>query len=470
MSENAVLEDVDLDFDVVELVACPGRVDDVSPGYQLREIAFRVDSWTPDEIASLKAKFFADDRMEDIAESLGRTLFAVQSRVVEMGLRRNSLRSWTEMEDQYLVDEYGGVATATIASFLGRTVAATYARAYTLGLTETHPPLWSLWEDAQLAEGYKKGIPALQLAALIGRPVSGVLSRASLLGLKSKNWNPAWTEPEKMLAATLAEQGISAREIGVAFSKHGFAARTKNAVIPMLQALGFERSWGRPWLAEEVAAMKRVYADGSSVAKLAYRLGRSRSSLSWKAGELQLTGTHANSGRGFRKGGDWSPDDIEILKTRYGTEKVKDTAAALNRSISAIYCRAHALGLDTKYHRDWSQEDDRAIAIAYSAGLSMTDLAGAIGRDIATVSKRAIKLKIPFRDRAKTVPRGPRGARPPVALDDILALGSLPEHQWVSSVVAPAPKRRGKSAASQSELKTRRAREVIKIIKVPVSL
>lgn len=467
MTAMAIGDDVELDYDVVELVACPGQVHHIGPVHRLGELAFRADSWAPSEISALRTKFFADERIDDIADTIGRSLSAVRSRLFEMGLRRNSARPWAEMEDQLVLDKYGVIATATIASMLGRTVSAVYARAYSLGLGDSNAPLWSAWEDAQLAEGYKKGMPALQLASLIGRPISGAVSRASLLGLKHKNWNPAWTEPEKVLAATLAEQGCSARDIGLAFERHGLIPRTKNAVGQMLKALGFERSWGRPWLPEEVTALRRAYAEGASVAKLAYRLGRSRTSLMWKAGELQLTGTHANGARGFRQGNDWSPEELVILRTRYGTEKVKDTAAVLNRPIRGIYCKAHALGLDTKFHREWSKEDDRAIAIAYSAGVSMTDLAGAIGRDIATVSKRAIKLGIRFSDRPIAASRGPRGDRPIITLDDILTLGALPEHQWACTVVAPPPKRKGRTAALDPEPASQRDPESIKILRVP---
>lgn len=463
-------EDVALDFDIVELVACPGMPTDTQTMHSLREIAFRVDAWTSDELAVLTEKFRADEPLQEIAVGIGRTLAAVRNKLYELGLRRNSSRPWAEMEDQLLLAEYGTVASATVAAMLGRTVSAIYARAAGLGLTEEIAPAWTAWEDAQLAAGYRDGIPALQLASLIGRPLSGAVSRASALGLRHKNWNPAWTEGEKALAIELVEQGRTSREIGMTFEQHGFRTRSKNAVGPILRALGFERTWGRAWLAEEVDALRRVYADGGSVAKLASRLGRSRTSLTWKVEELGLSGTHVNAGRGFRQGDDWTEAELTVLRSRYGTEKVKETAAALQRPLGAIYNKAHALGLEAKYHRDWSPEEDRAIAIAYGAGISMTDLAIAVDRNVATLSKRAIKLNLPFRDRPTGASRARRSEREKITLQDILEIGESAEHQWARELVAPVPKRRGKAPGSRIAEQTVPSTGQVRIHKRPPGL
>src|SRR3546814_20121828 len=89
------------------------------------------------------------------------TLFrsAVAERVTLLGLRRNSVRPWTEFDDAELVRRYGSDPTAAIASHLGRSCAAVYARAGFLDLTDVTPPAWTGWEDAQLVEGYLHGGP-----------------------------------------------------------------------------------------------------------------------------------------------------------------------------------------------------------------------------------------------------------------------------------------------------------------------
>lgn len=455
-----------LDFDVVELEACAAPSTSVEKHYPIYEVAFRADAWLPNEIAVLRVMFIADETLQEIANRLGRSLSAVRTKVYELGLRRNTSRTWNDLEDEYLVEHYGSVASATIAAMLGRTVAAIYAHANGLGLTEGIPPPWTPWEDAQLSAGYRDGMPVMQLAALIGRPLSGAMTRASGLGLRHKCWNPKWSDDERLLAATLAEQGRSSREIAEEFERRGLTSRTKVGVSTMLKVLGFERSWGGAWLAEEEAALRRIYSVGGSVMQLGVRLGRSRTSMTWKAAELGLAGTHPNAGRGFRQGRDWSDDELRIMTEFYGLAKTKNIAIALERPLGAVYNMAHQLGLDSKYHRDWSRQDDIAIGIAYSAGISMTDLAIALDRDVATVSKRALALKLSFSTRANKASKLRLDTRTRVTLPDILALQDLPKHRWVQSLASPLKKKKGKPAGL-GQAPVRRSPERIKILKAP---
>jgi hypothetical protein len=119
----------ELPFDLIELVPCLALSPATSPGAPLRELAFREDSWLPDEIDRLRAMFAADESVDDIAASLDRGLHGVRSKIAELGLRRHSTRPWTEMDDAYLAQAYGQEATSTIAAAQGRSVAAIYARA-----------------------------------------------------------------------------------------------------------------------------------------------------------------------------------------------------------------------------------------------------------------------------------------------------------------------------------------------------
>jgi hypothetical protein len=86
----------ELPFDLIELVPCPALSPATSPGAPLRELAFREDSWLPDEIDRLRAMFAADESVDDIAASLDRGLHGVRSKIAELGLRRHSTRPWTE--------------------------------------------------------------------------------------------------------------------------------------------------------------------------------------------------------------------------------------------------------------------------------------------------------------------------------------------------------------------------------------
>lgn len=126
---------LDLDADLVELA--PALSPTCSP-VPLREMAFRVDAWTPHESERLRALFLDDTAIGDIALAIGRGRAAIAERIALLGLRRNSTRAWTELDDTELTCRYGCESTATIASDLGRSCSAVYARARLLDLSESN--------------------------------------------------------------------------------------------------------------------------------------------------------------------------------------------------------------------------------------------------------------------------------------------------------------------------------------------
>ena len=91
-------------------------------------MAYRADAWTPQESERLRALFLEDTAIADIALAIGRGRAAVAERIALLGLRRNSTRTWTELDDAELSRRYGGEPTAAIASDLGRSCSAVYAR------------------------------------------------------------------------------------------------------------------------------------------------------------------------------------------------------------------------------------------------------------------------------------------------------------------------------------------------------
>ncbi len=235
----------DLPFDVVELV--PWSPPAAPPGSpKLREVAFRQDVWLPDEIDHLRTRFRADDDLQEIADGLDRPLCGVRSKIADLGLRRNSSRPWTEMDDAYVVQNYGIEATSTAAAALGRSAAAIYARAGFLGLTEGNAPTYTEWELVQIRAGYAQGVQVAQLAVLIGRPVCGIASIASTLGIRHANAPPDWSEAEQQRALEMAEDGRRYRQIALDLSAEGFPDRQHGAIGQVLRKLGYGRGWGVP--------------------------------------------------------------------------------------------------------------------------------------------------------------------------------------------------------------------------------
>ena len=409
-----------LPFDLVELVPCPASRPGV-PAAPLREIAFRGDAWLPEDIHRLRALFAADEALQAIAVGLDRTLAAIRTKIGELGLRRNSLRAWSEMEDASLAERYGHEATSAIAATFGRSPAAIYARAGLLGLTEGNPPPWTDWEIAQIRAGYTQGVPVAQLGVLIGRPVSGIATVASRLGIRHANAPDGWAAAEQQRALDLAATGIRYTAIADQLEAEGFPRREGHTVGQMLRKLGYGRGWGRPWLAEEDDLIRNAYAAGKSLTPLQERLGRTRTSIAYRAGELGLQGTHARPS-GWRTEPPWTGAEIAILQRDYGLVPTPELAERLGRRKGGVFNKAWSLGLKHGYCRPFSETEEQAIRIARDCGLSLTDLSQALGRDPAVVSKHTIRMGIPFSARTARAPRGRRAGRETVTLAGILAL------------------------------------------------
>lgn len=401
----------DLAADLVELAPYVPPAGEPSP---LREVAFRGNAWLPREITLLREMFARDCTFEEIGEALGRGRAGVADKAYRLGLRRTSRRPWTELEDGILFERYGSVAAAAIAQELGRSCSSIYVRAQLLDLTEGNPPPWTGWEDAQLRAGYEQGIPCTQLAALIGRPMAGMFGRAGALGLRHPRKPDDWSDAEMQRALALAEEGHRYLAIIELLVEEGFPRRTKNGFGQRIKILGYGRGWGRRWTAEEEDLLRLVYATGGSVARLAGRLGRSRSGVAWKVKDLGLQGTHEKTA-GFRQGPVWTSEQDDILRANYGKMKTRELAVLLGRPGMGVFNRAWQLGVKHGYWRHYTEDEQRAFRIGYERGLSIADLAIAMDRQAMTVSKHATdKLGLHFGRRERR--------KPPLTLEEILAL------------------------------------------------
>jgi hypothetical protein len=406
----------DLEGDIVELVACPAP-----PSERLPELAFRANAWLPDEVEVLRTLFAADIEWETIAAALQRGVAGVRDKAVQLGLRRNSNRPWSEMEDAEVVRRYGAEAPATIAQDLGRAVTAVYARARLLGVSEPNPPPYTAWEDAQIVAGYAAAVPVSQIAALIGRPLSGMRARASRLGLRHRHQPADWSDEEATRALELAESGLAYRTLTARLASEGFPRREHLAVGQRLRILGYGRGWGRRWTADEDELIARAYAAGDSLTPLQSRLGRSLYSLHWRAGELGLRGTHARPD-GWR-GRAWTAEEEARLREGYGKVAPAQLERELDRKWPAIRQRAAHLGIKHGWMRAFEPDEDRAIAIAWREGISIVDLSLALGRDPSVIGRRCKRdLGFTFSDRPIAAPLTARARRAALTLADILAL------------------------------------------------
>jgi len=386
---------------LVELVSCP--TDLPRPTGALGEMVFRRDAWTPDEIRALRQHFADDMPISQIAEILGRGRAGVADRIYLLGLRRHTNRPWSEMDDAELSRRYGHEATATIASDLGRSCSATYVRASLLNLGQDAAPAWTPWEDAQLRAGYASAIPTAQIATIIGRPHSGTVSRASKLGLRHPTDSPDWTAVEIERAIALSEAGHNYTTIGKMLAAEGYTPRTKAGLQGMMAKTGQGPGWGRFWIAEEDALLKRAYERSESLTPLQHILGRSRFSIRWRAEYLGLRGSHANQS-GWRTSPDWTEAEEATLRSQYGVIPTAELARHMGRTRASLTTRAHAMGLTHGFHKAWTDDDCKALRLAHINGVALRDLAEALGRNYAAVHKYAAKHGYSFarQPRAKT--------------------------------------------------------------------
>jgi len=399
---------------IVELVACPAPVIPAE-GTALAEVPFSQHAWLPGEIDTLRHLFAGDATIPDNAAATRRSIWAVRERLAVLGLRRASSRPWGEMEDDELVRRYGQDATADIASDFGRSCGAVYARAGSLGLTESHPPPWTPWEDAQLRTGYLAGVALVAIGEIIGRSTGAVSARAGALGCKHPARSAPWPSDELAHAVTLIVAGHRYEAVRGMLTAEGYAERSLSAIKQLAGRLGIGRGWGRNWTREEDDLLREAYRDAASLPAVAARLGRPPGSVRWRAGHLGLRGTHAKAD-GFRAGPVWTKTDIATLRALYGTMPMDALAHRMGRTRAALFTRANLLGLVHGYHRAFTPDERAAVRIAHANGIALADLATALGRKAATLSKYTGSHGLSFGRRERLVP--------PPTLATILALGA----------------------------------------------
>lgn len=447
---------MDLDVDLVELA--PYVPPAASTG-ALREVAFRPNAWLASEVETLRTLFAADTSVENISLAIGRPHAGVRDKIVQLGLRRNSQRPWSELEDAELVNRYGQVPASVLAQELGRSCGAVYVRAQLFGLSEANPPPFTPWEDAQIRAAYGVGVPVMQVSALIGRTWMAVNSRAHKIGARHAAHPPGWSHEEMARALALAEEGGRYLLIIEQLVKEGFPRRTKSGFGPMIRKLGYGRGWGKAWTDDEDVLLTQAYESGGNLRTLGASLGRSPGSLRWRAEELGVRGTHP-SPNGFRQGPNWKPEEDAFLRANYGALKPAEIGRQLGRPKGGVFNRAWQLGLEAGYWRHFTEQEDLAIRIAARQGIHASKVGRALGRVSRCVTDRAVKHL------GVALPKGKGGRRvgPEYTLASLLALEghSLPSEGKTAPFIPPRIVRRldGRRARRRFGLQLVTARKI----------
>ncbi len=113
------------------------------------KVGSRRDMWTP-ELDQLLIKNWPDYRT--IHELTGRTRGAIYSRGYDLGLRNRQPSKWLGHLANYVAEQWrGGLSATQIASRMGKTRSAILGKLYRLGLLGTRP------QDEQQTQKLKRG-------------------------------------------------------------------------------------------------------------------------------------------------------------------------------------------------------------------------------------------------------------------------------------------------------------------------
>lgn len=166
-----------------------GLEKDYAGGYQPRRLSFCVP-WSKREVALLKRLYSTTVNVK-IAEKIGRTSLAVQSKAVILRLRKNKF--WSEKDDRLLRRLCIRLSYEELAKRLGRTKGAVRARMGTLGLNGKVKK-WTEDETSFLKESYPE-TDLRTIAKKLGRTQTAVSVKANRIGLKQNNY---WSKREDM--------------------------------------------------------------------------------------------------------------------------------------------------------------------------------------------------------------------------------------------------------------------------------
>jgi len=197
--------------------------------------------WTEDELEYLK-KHYGKKSFEEIADALGRTVSAVQSKGPQLGLSAQDYL-WTEEEEQFLRENYLRLGAEECAKQLGRTVMAVHGKIRKTGggRPSIGPKVeWTEQELDFLRENYQR-LPWGELAEKLGRTEQAIQVRANMLGMQ-RYIDPypffeTWTEQSAYVIGFFAADGWVSKR-GPESIRIGFGQKDADVLYSIRDAIG----------------------------------------------------------------------------------------------------------------------------------------------------------------------------------------------------------------------------------------
>jgi hypothetical protein len=148
-------------------------------------------AWTADEDDRLRTAYDKGERIDLVAEELGRTEKAAYSRAAKIGLTHPrdikggfvTKPTWSAAEDQLLRELYGEIPTRELPARISRSLRSIYSRAFELDLKHGYVRQWTRTERAALRIAHARGLAVADLAHALGRKAFSVSKYATNHGL-----------------------------------------------------------------------------------------------------------------------------------------------------------------------------------------------------------------------------------------------------------------------------------------------
>lgn len=241
-------------------------------------------------------------------------------------LHRNHHTPWTIRDIKFIEENYGKLPTKDIAATLGRSISAVRKIAHSSGVGKAASLPWTDAERALIREHYDRGPDRVHLM-LPGRTKLAINSQASKMGVTNSDWSDEERQYLKKHYGSMPTNQIAAT-----------LGRSISGLRSVVQGMGLGRkakTRGRPWTERELSVLRMHYGRGNWIVNVQNLLaGRTRGAIGTQASKMGITETQS-----------WQPEEIRILRIFYPELGAKIAEKLPHRTVPAIKAQAAKLGL-----------------------------------------------------------------------------------------------------------------------------
>ena len=257
------------------------------------------------------------------------------------------------------------------------------------------PRGWCEGQDAVVRAGYKRRATlAVMRAELIAagfqsRSLGSISQRGQALGFTSERAAPLWSEPEDGILRDAYEAGELITAIRLTLARAGFR-RNRGAIQMRAIALGVAGLRTRPWTPAEKAIVRAALDADRTFEAIRIEL----ESKGYERGHTAVVRLAHKMGV-HRATASWTDDELALLRRRYAEKRpVREIAEEIGRHISAVASMASKLGLKQRVR--WTDEDRAALRRAFHAGDTLDVVCRQIGRPLSNVYSEARRMGLKF--------------------------------------------------------------------------